>query len=97
MLDDGVQRWEAIAPADLFAFFVRASVRGNPHSENPAPQLRDLVVTIDDCTAYQFAGGWNPKSVCSFSHSQSTNQSFLIEAALSATNVSALSTLPFKQ
>ena len=48
IFDDGVRRSEAIAPADLLAFVVRASVIGNPHFENPAPQLGDL------CNEFRF-------------------------------------------
>ena len=71
----------------LTSFFLRFF-----EPENAARNLRSRGESYS-----RFAGGWNPKSVCSFSHSQSTNQSCLIEAALSATNVSAFSTLPFKQ
>jgi hypothetical protein len=43
------------------------------------------------------SGGWNPKSFSSLPQSQSTNESLLIAAALEAMQISALSTLPFKQ
>jgi len=46
--------------------------------------------------SYQ-CGGRNPKSLSNFVHSQSMNQSLLIDPALSATSDSALPILPFKQ
>jgi len=49
IVDDGVERSETIAPGDLLAFFVRASVIGNSHFENPAPpQLCNL------CNQFRF-------------------------------------------
>jgi hypothetical protein len=42
-------------------------------------------------------GGRNPNSACNSPQSQSTNQSFRMDAALAVARASAFSTLPFKQ
>ena len=42
ILDYGVQRSEAIAPANFFALFISPTIIGDSHFEDPTPQLSHL-------------------------------------------------------